>query len=347
MNTTRDLKAALKAGIARAELMRLTRRSRAEARAGLAALGRARGGLNPKFAANAQAYARDVLGSEHHAEWLQLYAECQRVFREGWFPETYYHEKVRPRINGLYHRMAEFRAANTRLLGTEWVPDAAFVVNGRMMRPDGTTMRAAELREIAERFVFKPDHSAFGKGIRFLEVRELDGLDLGALGNGVLQPLIRPHESFAEFGTRALATLRIGTVLQTDGTPEVRTAYLKLGRARETHVVAASQVRVPVDWATGSLSTEGFLADWRPMTAHPDTGRAFEGHRLENIAACTGAVLAMHRKVPFARYLCWDVVVDASGAVQLLEWEGGVVSFAEATQGPCFADLGWEASADG
>lgn len=340
--TRAALKAALKAAVARADRLRLTRRRRAVARAGLATLARARGGLTPAFAKAAHDYARDVLGSEQHAEWLQLYAECQGRFREGWIPETFYHQSVRPRINGLYHRVAEFRAMNSRLLGPEYVPDLAFVVNGRLIGTDGRRIPAAILRETAEQLVFKPDQSDCGLGIRFLETGTIDDRALAALGNGVLQPLIRPHESYARFDTAALATLRLGTLLLDDGTPEIRTAYLKLGRARETHVIAASHVRVPVDWTTGKLAPEGFLADWQPLAAHPDTAIPFDGHLLAGISACTKAVLSMHTKVPFARYLCWDVVVDTTGAVQLLEWQGGVVSFAEATQGPCFADQGWE-----
>jgi hypothetical protein len=37
----------------------------------------------------------------------------------------------------------------------------------------------------------------------------------------------------------------------------------------------------------------------------------------------------------------WDLCIDGDGAVRVLEWNGGHndITFSEATQGPCFADL--------
>ena len=48
--------------------------------------------------------------------------------------------------------------------------------------------------------------------------------------------------------------------------------------------------------------------------------------------------------MPFARSVGWDVVVDSDDEVRVLEWNAGHndIKFSEATQGPCFSDMGWE-----
>lgn len=59
---------------------------------------------------------------------------------------------------------------------------------------------------------------------------------------------------------------------------------------------------------------------------------------------CVLTVTKLHKKAPYARCIGWDVTVDGDENVRLLEWnpEHNGIKFSEATQGPCFADLGWE-----
>jgi hypothetical protein len=48
--------------------------------------------------------------------------------------------------------------------------------------------------------------------------------------------------------------------------------------------------------------------------------------------------------VPFTSIIGWDVAVDENHNVKVMEWNGdhNDIKFSEATQGPCFSDLGWE-----
>jgi hypothetical protein len=68
-------------------------------------------------------------------------------------------------------------------------------------------------------------------------------------------------------------------------------------------------------------------------------------HRLfERLGNCPAvATLRCHARTPLVRCIGWDMTVDHEGGVQILEWNGGHrnIKFTEATQGPCFADLGW------
>ncbi len=325
--------------------VRMQVRKIAEARRALGVLEAARGPLDRRLYGLCDAYARDRLGWSGYAPWLKVYAAVQRAFHDGWLPENYYLAEVLPRVNGEYHRMARRRGANARLFGAEAFPDLAYSVNGIFYDTGYRVIPAAGLAgflaERADEVVFKSDHSGWGDGIRFLPSAGIEPDRLAALGNGVVQRRLRPHPVFDRFDLPSLATLRIGTVVPADGVPQVRACYLKLGRAGVSHIVARDQLRVAVDWTSGELAGEGYLSDWRPVAKHPDTEVAFGGLSLPRIGDCVATALRLHAGLPLPRYLCWDLVVDDEDRVQVLEWEGGVVSFAEAVQGPCFADLGW------
>lgn len=340
------LKGALKRAVARTLAARHQRRSLAEARGALTALERSRGPLAPALQRQAREYAGDVLGDRRHAPWLEVYAAVQGRFVAGWLPDSYYHAAIRDRVNGSYHHIARNRCTNTVLFGSGPFPDLLFVLNGRLLAPDHTPLSPEQarhrLQEAGPRVVLKSDQTGFGKGVEVLETGALDPADLARRGNGLVQRFVRPAEGFDAFGVPALPTLRVATAIAADGAVSVRACYLKIGRGGHSHVLASDQLRIAVDPATGALSEEGFLADWTAVRAHPDTGAAFGGRVLPGFAACLDMARDLHGRMPLARFLCWDVVPEEGGGVAVLEWEGGVVSFAEATQGPCFTGLGWE-----
>lgn len=341
MSAVAGLKHLGRAAFGLANARRIRRRSLREARRGLAAAAAARRVDARRFRVQARDYAGDVLGGPVHAPWLELYATLQGRFAEGWIPPTYYVERALGRVNGTAHHIARYRTLNAKLFGPGYFPDAGYVVGGRLL-DEGYRPLSPDRLAGAETLVFKPDHSAFGTGVRSVEPGGLSARDLSSIGNGVFQRRVIPHPAFDIFGTPSLPTLRLCTVIEPSGAISVRSAYLKLGRAGEAHIRSASQVRVPVDLTRGTLAAEGALSTWAPVMAHPDTGTRFAGHALPAFDTCKAVAVALHGKMPFARFLCWDMAVDRAGAVAVLEWEGGVVSFAEAMQGPCFADLHWD-----
>lgn len=321
-------------------------RTWAEARRALQRLESARGPTDPKVVQAANDYAVEVLGWKGYAPWLQVYAAVAREFRAGWLPDNYYAAVVAPKVNGEYRRLSRLRGCNRILFGGMGFPDLGYSVNGVFydaeFRPVPWEGVGAYLAGSAERIVFKADASSLGLGVRFLDTAALEPEALRRLGNGVVQSRVVQHEFFDRFMPSSVATLRLATVIGDDGRPSVRAAYLRFGRSADSHVLADDQVRVAADLSTGELAPEGFLSNWAPVDRHPDTAQAFAGHAIPNMAGCVATVLDLHARSPQARCVSWDLVVDAEGEVRVLEWEGGVVSFAEATQGPCFADLGWD-----
>jgi len=198
--------------------------------------------------------------------------------------------------------------------------------------------------EASEKIVYKLDNSLQGKGVYFIDKHKCDIDKLKKMGNGVLQRYIKQHAFFDSITPNSVATLRVTTVINDQGIISVRACYLRVGRSTDTHVKSSSHIRIPVDTATGLLDTFGYTTVWLQIPVHPDTNFIFKNQQVPNLKECIATAKILHKRVPFVRAIGWDMIVDTDNKVQVMEWNGNHndIKFSEATQGPCFSDLGWE-----
>ncbi|MDH5740455.1 MAG: hypothetical protein OEY77_09030 [Nitrospira sp.] len=293
-------------------------------------------------------YAIEVFGHKHFAPWLYVYTAVSGGFKEGWVPENYYGSVVVPKLQGRYGRVADLRGLNAVMLQSDAFPDLLAYANGvffdtayRFMSPD---VVRDHLFNDQERVVYKLDHSLQGKGIHFF-TRESFRVDtIQRLGNGLFQRVVQPHRLFVEFAKHSVATLRITTVYKDSGEISVRACHLRMGSGDETHVQSKTEIRVPINVETGAFHDIAYTAEYHEARVHPTSHVAFSGNVIPVFGACVRTVTALHQKAPYTRCIGWDVTVDRDENVQLLEWnaEHNGIKFSEATQGPCFADLGWD-----
>ena len=340
------LKGRIRNAFRSAKLARMHSVRRGMARRALATLEKSGRRLSPRARRDIRDYARENLGWRGYADWLAVYTVVAGKFRPGWLPENYYLAEVLPQVNGGYHHISRYRCMNNALFRDRAFPDLVYLANGVFYDTDLCPIPPGRLvswlAEQAEEVVVKSDNSAYGTGVRLFRPDRLDARELAAMGNGVIQKRVFGHGFFDRFGLPSLATLRVATIITDEGRAEVSGCYLKLGRSGHGHVFSSDQLRIAVDWRSGEMADQGFLSSWEPVARHPDTGSEFAGICLPMIEECAATALRLHARMPQARFLSWDMLVDHRDQVQVLEWEGGVVSFAEATQGPCFARLGWD-----
>jgi hypothetical protein len=305
-------------------------------------------GIGPDLRRHCDDYAQDVLGWRGYAPWLYVYAAVSGTFKPGWIPDNYYGHIVVPRIKGWYGNLSNRKALTSLLFATDAFPDLAYRVNGMTYGRAGELIDDRVLRNVLfsdrEAVVYKAEGSSQGRSVLVLRASDFDERTLTRLGDGVFQAYVRQHPSFDAFASSSVATIRLTTAIGSSGVPTLRACYVRFPRHADTHVRSASAVRVAVDRGSGCLDDGGYLPSWRQVDRHPDSGEPFSGATVPQFDACVATVVALHRRVPFVRAIGWDAIVDDENRVRIFEWNGehNDVKFSEATQGPCFADLGWE-----
>ncbi len=318
------------------------------ARAKLAKLEAAYGPLNHADRKRGDAYAVEVLGHAKFAPWLHVYAHVAGTFKEGWIPDNFYDECVLPHNSGPYGELSGLRSLNMMLFDAAEFPDLAAQINGMIVGRDGRTVAAKDLVEVlfaqGDRVVFKSDATQSGIGVKVLDRADFDPAHVRRLGSGIFQGFIRQHDLFQRLGNcPAVATLRLTTATDDAGQPSLRGCYLRFGQGSNEVLLSADEINALVDLTTGELAPTGYMPSYLRIDRHPQSTLLFAGHAVPSFQACKAVALRCHARMPYVRCIGWDMTVDADGAVHVLEWNGGHngIKFTEATQGPCFADLGW------
>ena len=307
-----------------------------------------KGSLSHRIVRQCDDYARDVFGHRRFAPWLYVYSAIAGQFKEGWIPDNYYGSVVRPKLKGVYGRISGLKSLHSTLFSSESFPDILFYSNGVFFDKDYRVIHPNYIRDKIfsdqEQVVFKLDNSSRGKGIHFLSRGSFDLNRIYGLGNGVFQRFIRQHEFFHEFGGEAVATLRMTTVIDDTGMPSLRASYLRLGDGTDTHVQSRSHIRIPIDIESGAFNNVGFTPDWLEIEGHPASRVKFKGKVIPGYDAFLKLVSSLHKRVPYARCVGWDLALDDQERVRVMEWNAqhNDIKFSEATQGPCFSDLRWE-----
>lgn len=318
------------------------------ARAKLAKLEAAYGPLKPADRARCDAYAVEVLGNARFAPWLYVYAHVAGEYRDGWIPDNFYDECVLPHTSARYGELSGLRSLNGCLFAAPEFPDIAALLNGMFIARDGGVIPDRELADVlfrhGDRVIFKSDATQSGVGVTVLRREGFDPARARRLGSGLFQRFIRQHELFERLGNcPAVATLRLTTAADEQGHVTLRGAYLRFGQGEGDYLRSADEVNAVVDLRTGELGPVGYLPSYLKTDRHPQSDLPFAGHSVPNFQGCREAALRCHARMPYVRCIGWDMTVDHEGGVQILEWNGGHngIKFTEATQGPCFADLGW------
>lgn len=324
-------------------------RHHAEAREILHRLEQERGALDSRYRRLADEYARDVLGWSGYAPWLYVYAAVAGEFREGWIPDNYYGEVVMPRIKGPYGEAISLNSLSRIVCGNcGYFPDIAYCVNGGFYSSELEFVAPDRIKDVLfgerDKVVFKVDGSSRGDGVYVIDRAGFSLDAIRRLGSGVFQSYIDQHDEFRQITPGSVATVRMTTVLDDAGKSRLRAGYVRVGRNRDTHVRAESSLRVTIDCETGRFDALGYRPDWSTVDRHPDTQVVFEGRRVPAFGKCVEAVLELQGRMPFSRCIGWDVCVDSTDRVRVMELNArhNGIKFSEATRGPCFTGLGWE-----
>lgn len=171
----------------------------------------------------------------------------------------------------------------------------------------------------------KPREGTYGKGVEMIDFTQTSNLralyDQLKGQDVMLEEVIQQHPLLAAFNPNSLNSLRVVTILGTDGNPEVMPgAVLRVGRAGKIadnfhHNGIASQI----DIQTGVVCSTGIDKHGNRYVLHPDSGIPIPGFAIPMWDKICQTALAAAKVVPQVRFVGWDVAVTNDTRVVLIE----------------------------
>ena len=176
--------------------------------------------------------------------------------------------------------------------------------------------------------VVKPVDGEGGDGVVILE-RVADAADLAARlprcrGRWLVQDRVSSHPTLRDLALDALPTVRIVTMVDEVGAPEVVSATFRFASVRGARVdnMKAGGLIAAVDLPVGALGVACKGYGGGDHATHPVTGAAIVGRTLPDWPAAKGLVRRAHAET-FADYalIGWDVALTPDGPM-LIEGNG-------------------------
>lgn len=246
----------------------------------------------------------------------------------------------------LYIRRFEDAALNKRINPLGWRDDCALADKRRfaarcqdagLPHPETVAiLSGTQLRIVADpagrALIAKPVNGEGGDGFvllgcfadREMLVRELPGRFARRNGEWLIQPLIAVHRGLVDIALGALPTVRVVTMLDEAGVPEVVSATFRCAADPAARVdnMKAGGLIAPVALDSGMLGTarRGYGGDDHDV--HPVTRAIIAGRLLPDWPAATELVIRAHQQA-FGDYVLigWDVAFSEGGPM-LIEGNG-------------------------
>jgi len=184
--------------------------------------------------------------------------------------------------------------------------------------------------------VLKPAAGEGGSGVRIVEVPDGDREDYdrfaaflarqsrGLRGIWLAQPRMTNDPAMADIALNALATVRLSTMLDEHGEPEVVTTVLRFPSRVDSLVdnIKAGGLMAPIDPQTGTLGPACQGRGPGEYGQHPVSGADIAGRVLPHWSTAVTLARRAHRE-SFCEYTLvgWDVALTADGPI-ILEGNG-------------------------
>jgi hypothetical protein len=295
--------------------------------------------LERREVARIRDYAKDRFGSAGYAPWLEFYTLFQGQFHAGWVPANFFHRIAIKKLNGACYEIGASRSLAATILRSPMFPDRAHFVSGEWRDPSGAHVQ----RDKALSLIFaddaevcvKVESTSRGRGISFAHRDHTQLIDLERHGNLVVQSVIRQHPWFEELSPRGVATLHVLTGKLSGQEPFYVGSYLQcsLGEGR---ALGEYSLRIAVLDDHGTLAEFGSDPTWRRFTTHPETGAVIRGRLIPCFREMVASCVELHDRLPQLGLIGWDVTLDATGNVRMMEVNTGQpdIKLIEMSQGP-------------
>jgi hypothetical protein len=138
------------------------------------------------------------------------------------------------------------------------------------------------------------------------------------MGSYIMQEEVIQHKELNRVNCSSVNTIRIDTFKERGETPEILSAYLRMGSSG-SHIdnISAGGVFVGIDILTNTLKPHGFnriASGGNTLYMHPDSKIVFRGFRLPFLDKAKQLAIAAASMLPRAM-VGWDIAVSDKGPV--------------------------------
>lgn len=169
------------------------------------------------------------------------------------------------------------------------------------------------------KIVIKNSGGQCGKEVEIFNTRDYDIHSLYVYmrtkGYDLAEEFIQQHPDIDRLSPAGLNTVRMFTMLNDQGLPDLIGARMRISVNSHTDNLAAGNLACPVDMNTGMINGPGVFSDIskKPVTHHPVTFQKLSGFRIpywEEVVQLTKSLATFH---PENRGIGWDIAITGEG----------------------------------
>jgi len=305
--------------------------------------------VNRKLKKEIKRYCHKTFGSSAYWPWLALYTEMRGEFIEGWIPDDVYRFEILPKINPQkFMRLSETKTIDHKLFPDLTIEPYLTRLGGKYIDRNGKVLDENQVQEylaiLDREIVIKPDNGSQGKGILFIQSKDIAFDALPASTDLVFQERVSQHESLKNVYPYSVNTFRVFTHFNKGGEVQIKFINLRFGR-RGNRVDNVSKGGV---WISVKLNGEVSNSAYDEFglevgERHPDTDYRFSDLKFHFVDEIISLCKVAHKSFPFVGLVGWDVYVDESEKPFIVEWNANNPWFwdIEAQFGPLFESDKW------
>ncbi len=181
-----------------------------------------------------------------------------------------------------------------------------------------TYSRFVDFIKPGREYIAKPEEGSLGMGIFKVSHKDVDAELFRKLRSGryIVEELIHNEDSMAAFHPSSLNTVRVTTLR--DG--EIIGTFIRFGNnGNLVDNAHAGGVFAEIDPSTGVVVTNGIDTDGHEYEVHPYSGIKIKGYAVPQWNGIRETVGRMHKSIPEAVVVGWDVCVNSDNKIEVIE----------------------------
>ncbi|NER13992.1 hypothetical protein GWK08_11110 [Leptobacterium flavescens] len=264
--------------------------------------------------------------------WHKFYKTINGTFFKEYIPEDLFYSTIEPCLNRkeLLPALSDKNLLGKVFDGVKMPATVVQNINGFYTK-DGRVISKEEAISLCSehsRLIFKPSiHSGGGVGVVVCSInngmtdfknKSLEELLSSYRRDFIVQEVVKQNKVIASLNPSSLNTLRVVSYLREEEVVVLSTAVRIGGKGQFTDNVAISGVACGLN-EDGSLKDLGYNKMYQPFEKGED-GIVFSTVKIPFYDKVKETVKKLHAQIPYFRLVSWDIALDDSDEVVLIEY---------------------------